>query len=358
MTSSRKAAAASVLALALGTLLGLAAPRSSDAAAPKPDACTKYASPSGNDRGGGSAARPFKTAQRLADSLRAGQTGCLRGGVYAESDEGFVLSLERGGKPGAPIRIRSYPGERAKLVGIISVSDDADHVVLSRLAIEGTGDHNTIKIYTSDVVVEDSDITNAGRGKSCMILGNEDSGQAIRTIVRRNRFHDCGSRDHDNKDHGIYVSTASHVQILGNLFWNTTGYSIHFYPDAQSTRVAYNVIDGGTPSVRGGVLFGGNSDYASSDNVVERNVITYAQTANLVSGWDDVAAKGNVARNNCVWAGKETNVDTSDGGFSASGNIVANPRFADREKHNYRMQPGSRCLKLLGFDPVARIQFR
>ena len=40
--------------------------------------------------------------------------------------------------------------------------------------------------------------------------------------------------------------------------------------------LAYNVIDGGSPSVRGGVVFGGEADYQSSDNVVELNVIAYA----------------------------------------------------------------------------------
>jgi hypothetical protein len=62
----------------------------------------------------------------------------------------------------APITLRSYPGERARLVGIVTVR--ASWVRLAGLNFEGDGSMNTIKIYSSDVVVEDSDITNKLRG--------------------------------------------------------------------------------------------------------------------------------------------------------------------------------------------------
>ncbi len=376
MRRCRAAIVVPAVGIALGTLLVLASPRSSraapapaalptpvsavaNAARPAPVACTKYAAPSGSDGHRGTMTRPFKTVQRLADSLRPGQTGCLRSGVYAETTDGFAVSFERGGRPGAPIRIRSHPGERAMLVGIIQVPQESPHVALSRLVIEGTGDQNTVKIYAADVVVEDSNISNAGRGKSCMILGSTSgNGQAIRTMIRRNRFHDCGSWDHDNKDHAIYVSNALKTQIVGNVFWNTAGYSVHFYPSAQGTRVAHNVIDGGAPSVRGGVLFGGNDEYASSDNVVEQNVIAYAESSNITSGWDEVAGTGNIARRNCVWAGKDRNIDDSEGGFSASGNTVANPHFINRSSRDYRLKRGSRCARVVGFVEAARLRSR
>ena len=60
------------------------------------------------------------TAQQLLDSLRPGETGCLRGGTY-RSSRGYVLNARRGGAPGAPITLRSFPGERARLVGIIDI---------------------------------------------------------------------------------------------------------------------------------------------------------------------------------------------------------------------------------------------
>jgi hypothetical protein len=332
----------------------------SPAARPPAVQCSRFAAPGGNDGSRGTKARPFRTTQRLADSLRAGQTGCLRGGTYNDSEDGYVLRVDRGGTRGRPVTIRSFPGERARLVGVVSVMRGADYVTLAALGIEGLGEQNTVKIYAADTVVQDSDISNASRGESCMILGSTSGhGEAVRPTVRRNRFHDCGSTEHDNKDHAIYVSNASDGQITGNVFWRTAGYSIHLYPNARRTRIAHNVIDGGAPSIRGGVLFGGNSDYASSENVIEFNVIAYADTYNITSNWDEgLIGNGNLARANCVWQGKEGNIDASDGGFTAHSNRVAPPLFVSRERRDYRLKRGSRCRRVVGYDAAARLRSR
>jgi hypothetical protein len=318
--------------------------------------CDLYAAPGGRNGGPGTAEKPFRTAQRLADALRPGQVGCLRGGTYKESWDGFVLDLERSGKPGRPIRIRSVPRERARLVGTVHVPEEADHIVLSHLAFEGTGAHNTIKIYSTGVVLEDNDITNAGRGKSCLMLGNVSHDLvAVGTVVRRNRFHDCGSADHDNKDHAIYVSNARGTKILQNVFWNTAGYTIHMYPASRAAHVAYNVIDGGSPSVRGGVIFAGDDDHASSGNLIEHNVVAYAETSNVTSNWDGPTGESNVVRRNCLWSGKEHDIDDSSGGFVVSANLVAPPLFVDRGRHDYRLRGNSRCRHVLGRLAAARV---
>jgi hypothetical protein len=311
--------------------------------------CDRYAAPWGSDRGRGTIKRPFRTAQRLADSLRPGKTGCLRGGLYDETDEGFVLRLDHGGTDGRRLTIRSFPGERAKLVGIVYIVPGANYITLSHLSIEGTGDHNTVKIYATDTVVRNNDITNASRGESCMILGSDSDGQAVRTTVRQNRFHDCGSTSNENKDHAIYVANAVDGRIVDNVFWGTSGYSIQLYPDAVGMRVARNMIDGGPPSVRGGVILAGDSSHASSDNVIEFNVIAYADTYNITSGWDGSrVGTGNVVRSNCVWQGKDGNINSSNGGFTASSNTAAPPRFVSRARHDYRLKPGSRCRRVIG----------
>jgi hypothetical protein len=321
------------------------------------DRCGRYASPSGNDRNPGTRQRPFETAQRLSDSLRPGQTGCLRGGTYDDRSNGFVLKVRRGGVRAAPVVIRSFPGEQATLVGITSVDEGADHVILAALTFEGTGDQNSVKIYARDVVVENSALTNGSRGESCLILGSTSGyGQAARTIVRRNRFSDCGDPGNDNKDHAIYVSNAIGTRIVGNVFWNTAGYSIHLYPGARRTLVAYNVIDGGGSSTRGGVVFGGSDDYVSDGNVVERNVIAFAESFNITSTWEGRIGENNVARRNCLWGGADGDVNNSDGGFHSSANTIAPPDFVDREKRDYRLNRGSRCLPVVGFDPAARLR--
>jgi hypothetical protein len=350
---SAAALAAVAVSAAVDTPGSKARAAKTSAAAPRSEVrCDRFAAPWGNDRSRGTKKRPFRTAQRLAGSLRPGKTGCLRGGVYDETDEGYVLRLDHGGAEGRRLTIRSFPGERPKLVGIVYIASRADFVTLAHLAIEGTGDHNTVKIYAADTVIRDNDITNASRGESCMIIGSDSGdGQAVRPSIRHNRFHDCGSSENDNKDHAIYVANAVDGRIVGNLFWGTSGYSIHLYPNALRMRIAHNVIDGGPPSVRGGVVLAGDSEYASSDNVIEFNIIAYAGTYNITSNWDDGhVGTGNIVRSNCVWQGKDGNIDSSNGGFNARSNTVAPPRFVDRPRHDYRLRRASKCRRVVGLD--------
>jgi hypothetical protein len=305
--------------------------------------CDKFASRRGSDGNRGTLRSPFRTPERLIRSLAPGQTGCLRRGVYRTE----LLNVERGGRRGAPIRLRSFPGERARLVGIVQVRQGANHVVFSRLTFEGTGDANTIKIYARGVVVQRSNITNAWRGGSCMILGSDEVGAAVRTVVRRNRFHECGDPDSGNQDHSIYAANLQGGRIVGNRFWNHTAYAIHLYPNADRNLVARNVIDGGPPSIRGGILLASEDQWSSSGNVIARNVIAYATQWNFSTNWNGPTGTGNVFRYNCVWAGREGNIETDDGGLRAYGNVIANPLFVNRAARDYRLRRESPCRALL-----------
>jgi Right handed beta helix region len=318
-----------------------------EAASPAKRTCSRFAAPGGSDSRSGTLKRPFRTAQRLVNSLRPGQTGCLRRGRYLATSDEFVVRFDRGGRSGARITLRSYPGERATLVGNLDVMKGSDYVTLSHLRIDGTGGQNTVKIYAANTILEDSDITNAWRGLSCAILGSDSYGVASRPLVRRNRFHQCGSLSNGNQDHAVYAQSVADGRIIGNVFWDSAAYAIQLYPNAQRTLVAYNVIDGGRPSVRGGIVFGGEGSEASSNNVVTRNVIAYAED-NIGADWGDVIGTGNVAAKNCVWGGRQSNIDDSDGGFRAYANVIARPAFRDRRTRDYRLSATSRCRNVVG----------
>jgi hypothetical protein len=290
--------------------------------------CDRYASPGGS-------------VQRLVDSLRPGQTGCLRDGTYDDTEDGYIA---RFGEP--RVALRSAPGEHARIVGIVMVAPEADRVRISGLSIEGTGDHNTVKIYATRVVVRGNDITNRMRGDSCMMLGSDDYGRAIRPVVRDNVFHDCGATAHDNLDHAIYAASVVRGRIVDNVFSNSAAYSIQLYPNAQRTRVARNVIDGGRDTVRGGIVIGGDDDTASRGNVVERNVITHTPWAGVYSYWSGGTGRGNVVRDNCMWATEDAVDDR--GGLVVGRNAVADPRFRDRTRGDYRLGDDSRCVGVLG----------
>jgi hypothetical protein len=311
--------------------------------------CDRVASTTGSDSAAGTLSSPYRSAQKLADSLSAGQTGCLRGGTYTQTE----LRFGHGGSAGAPVRLTSYPGERAKLTGgTLYVPNGSNFVTVSDIDIDGSASASvTIQAMATDTVFERLDITN-GQRKSCMILGSNGGwGQAVRTIVRENKFHDCGDPAAGNQDHAIYFENTLDVQIVDNLFLNTAAWAIHLYPNAQHTTVAHNVIDGGGR----GVIFAGDATHASSNNVVTQNVISNSSVEyNIQSYWGGPVGSGNIAKNNCLYNGKAGNI-ASPSGFSASANTTADPLFIDRAAHDYRLRATSSCLAVVGYDTAAKL---
>src|SRR5215210_1609967 len=94
--------------LALVLSLGLVPGGSAAAAA----ACTSFASPTGSNESSGTRARPYRTVQKLVDSLGPGDTGCLDRGTYQQEE----LTLATPG-----IRLTSFSDESARIVGRIRV---------------------------------------------------------------------------------------------------------------------------------------------------------------------------------------------------------------------------------------------
>jgi hypothetical protein len=315
--------------------------------------CDRYASPFGADTAAGTQAFPYRTAQRLADSLAPGQTGCLGSGTYTDEVTGpYVLRVGRGGTPAAPITIRSAPGEHATLHGIVYVPQGSDNVTLSDLSFDARripqDKTSGIQIMAADTVIEDSDITNHSYA-ICMVLGTPGWGTAVRTVLQRNTFHDCGWRN-DNKEHSVYVETTQGVLIKDNLFLRSGAYAVHLYPDAQGTTVTHNLfVDNG-----GGVIFAGEAGAASSGNVVTQNVVTGSwMRPGIHSWWGSAVGHDNLADSNCLFDNPKGNVDVSGGGFAARGNIIASPGFQDPAAGDYRLSPSSPCLALVGYDTGA-----
>jgi hypothetical protein len=335
---------AAVVSAALAVLL---VPSATPAAADT--ICSRFAARSGSDANPGTETAPKLTVQALVDSLGSGETGCLRGGTYPETSNGYVARVTTPG-----VTLRSAPGERARIVGIVYVLSSAAGMHLSDLDVEGTGGSNTVKVYAPDVVVERNTITNAHRGLSCMMLGsNSGAGQATRVVVRGNVLSACGSPANANKDHAIYAANVDGGEIVENVISDPSAYAIQLYPNAHHTRFAHNVVDGGA-SIRGGVIFGGDTSFASTDNLVEDNVLAYAASYALSASWGGATGTGNVARSNCVF-GAGAGAVGSTAGWVDESLTVADPRFVDRAAGDYRLAAGSPCLSVVGYDTARLI---
>ena len=335
--NSAHAVVSGALPLAALAALALTAPGSATGN------CTRVAGPTGSDAFPGTEALPFRTAQRLASSLDAGEVGCLREGTYAENVE-----LTNGGTESAPITLRSYPGERARIVGELAVRAGADYTTVSGLDLNGRNPARlpSPAVSADHVTFEGNDVTN-DHTAICFLIGTDT--RARFTVIRNNRIHDCGRLPATNQEHGLYVQTADDTQILDNLIYDNADFGVHLYPDAQRTLIRGNVIDGNGE----GIIFSGDDESASGDTVVENNAITNSRIRwNVESYYDpgNPIGEGNIVRRNCIHGGAG---DAGDGGiarqrgFRASENVNADPAYTDRARKDFRLEPGSPCADVL-----------
>ena len=100
------------------------------------------------------------------------------------------------------------------------------------------------------------------------------------------------------------------------------------------------------PPACGGIVIGGDDSYASSNNIVENNVIANASDYNVTNYWESRVGTGNIVRNNCVWNGQKGNIRTPNG-YTATNNTIANPQFANPTTRNYTIPNTNRCAKLI-----------
>jgi Right handed beta helix region len=309
-------------------------PAAVEAALPR-GACDKVASPRGSNRNRGTAASPYATVGKLANSLRAGETGCLRAGDYRGR-----VKIRKGGTAGAPTTIRNAPGERATVRGRVHVANSANHVVVRQLFLDGRNRANlpSPTVNGNNAVFRDNDVT-TGDTTICFLLGSKEYGRARRTVIERNLIHDCGELPPTNHHHGIYVEAAYGTRIIRNWIYDNADRGVQLFPDAQRTYVARNVIDGNGE----GVVF----SRKSANNVVENNAISNSVVRYNVEDYE-LSGRGNVARRNCLWSPRHPDKAGIQPGIEIEvvENVVTEPVYANRGDDDLRLQADSPCFNL------------
>jgi PKD repeat protein len=96
-----------------------------------------YVSPQGNDTNPGTEALPFRTIQRAADVVQAGNLVFVKAGTYSD------FSVTRSGSPGQPIVFRAYPGEKpiirgSRTDGVILINESS-YIIIDGINVDGGG---------------------------------------------------------------------------------------------------------------------------------------------------------------------------------------------------------------------------
>jgi parallel beta-helix repeat protein len=249
---------------------------------------TLYVSPLGSDAGDGSEGAPWKTLQKAADSVQAGDTVLVRPGNYA----GFYLETD--GAAGSPITFRADPNVVINVRNPVTADginlEGADYVTIEGFTVSGmpragirsvTNHHVTIKNNRTDLNGVWGIFT--GFSEDLLIEGNV----ASRSV----------------QEHGIYVSnSADRPTIRGNTSWGNYANGIH---------------------MNGDVSMGG--DGIISGALVENNIVFDNGRAGG-SGINADGVQDSVFQNNLLYGNHASGISLYriDGGGGSSGNLVAN----------------------------------
>ena len=276
--------------------------------------------------------------QRLVDSLRPGQTGCLRKGVYTQRT---VRVKGRSGTASNPITLRSYPGERAEIRGSIKVADDANYWKFQGLRVDasyspvGPAPSKEPRINTDQAFRVNGDHISIIRNNmsnrrpngnpdlagTCILLGQKGK-VAVDTRINGNSIHHCGQIPRSNHEHGIYSSNSRGAKILNNLVFANADRGIQLYPETRGALVSGNVA---WRNAQGLVI-----DANSSNNTVRNNVFSHPRDSWNVYQGPKLSRGGNRVNNNCFWGTGGSSKFKNGNHITASGNTIANPRYRNK----------------------------
>ncbi len=328
-------------------------------------AATYYVATTGNDANPGTISQPFRTIQKAADVVHAGDTILVRSGTYQDN-----VQMQYSGTSGNPITLKNYPGEHPVLD--FGLSDENGPVRrLTLVAAEGyvhpigwivieglevTRGYDGIKFYNAhDVIIRRNYIhNNAVQG----ILGNGIRVTIDGNIVSRNGLPILQQNPGDNKNHGMYLS-GTDFTITNNLVYSNAAYGIQVagypydparhasseYAGAQNFLISNNIIAFNWN--RAGIVIW----LPDAINTAIQNNVLYENSVNYLEGIQGInfnqAGGGNIVRNNLFYSssGKTAIYDSAGGSsYTQTNSINADPLFANAQGLDFHLKPGSPAI--------------
>lgn len=313
-----------------------------------------HVSPCGSDADDGSQAWPLRTI--AAASLRAGPgtTVLVAPGTYPG---GFTTAAS--GAAGARIVYVSEQRWAARIVGAGTATGQAgwwnkgDHVEIRDFDIDGSGALAaswTVGLYstgshTSFVGNRVHDIlTDPAAFVKAEASGNGGAGALMDAYyggtdgtMDGNLIHDIGPPGRRSSlVHGLYQS--QHGVVRNNVVHDVAGVGVHLWHGAAHISIIGNTIDRARD---GGILVGSGDSGASAtsgDHVTVAGNIVANSTPGIAE--EGITGPHNRYMNNVLHGIVGAGVRLHKG-RTADNTIIADPGFADAERHDYRLRPGS-----------------
>jgi hypothetical protein len=252
---------------------------------------TFYVALTGRDSNPGTIDSPWKTIQHAADSMKAGDTVYLHGGVYHESVDIQVSGSATAG----PVTFQSYPGETAILdgAGLTPPADNIRGLInienQSYVTVRGLEIRN---YQTTNAAATPSGIWVAGGGSHIQILNNlvHDIGTAAEASGNALGIGVYGTESKaaldsitisDNQLHNLKTGSAKSLTINGNV--TNFAISCNIIHDVDNIGIAASGFDG--------LVSDPAFDYAHN-GTISRNIVYNITAKNNPAEHDAYNAEG------------------------------------------------------------------
>ena len=275
---------------------------------------TFYVDPAGNDSAAGSSAAPWRTLQKAADTVRAGDLVIVRAGHYAG------LYLTTSGTATDPITFRGEPGaivdsQNPRTQDGINL-EGASYVVVESFTVTGVPRAGIRSVVNHHVTIRGN--TGDLNGRWGILTGFSDDLVIENNVMSRSQA-----------EHGIYVSNSGdRPMIRRNHVWGNNANGIHMNGDLSQggDGVISGAVVEGNIIHDNGVAGGSGINCDGVQSSIIRNNLLYNNHASGISLYQIDA--GQPARNNQIL--NNTIVMASDARWAiniqnaSTGNVVRN----------------------------------
>ena len=273
-----------------------------------------FVAPWGSDTSSGSWDHPFSSLRPVVDVVEPGDVVWLRGGVYDGSRQVYY-DVSMSGVAGAPITLRSYPGEMA-------VFDGSRHAWYPRTAGDGhsVNDPMLLQVFGDHLVIEDLTFRNSV-GNGLYFIG-------YHNVVRR-------VTSHANHGHGVQFQ-GSH-----NLLEHVTVFDNNSVANEGNSANGISLVDGNhVRTIKG--------DWAETRGNVIRYALAYRNSDDGIGVWNswDTLIEYSVSFENGIGSSGNGEGFKLGGGDRKNIGTVArfNIAFANRVNYNTNTSTGVTLL--------------
>ncbi len=333
-----------------------------------------YVSPSGVDTNAGSSTAPFKTIQKAANVVNAGDTVIVKDGTYT-STNAFLASFSRSGTASNYITFKS----ENKWGAVITPKNLGQSSGYDSEGFVFTGTASYINIEDFEIKNGSFGAIYAQKGSNHLnfrgnnihdigrICSTTDYGftginliQATNILVENNIIHDIGryepgengcnngtSLNYKNHDHGLYVNGVTDLIARNNIFYNIKrGQGVHFYSGdgfiSSNINIINNTFAFGNPYHPAGHIM----LWGSVNNSTIANNIFYSQVGSgmqIYQGSYDYS--NDTIKNNITYGGTGKLNDGTATGITISGNLNAtDPKFTNPTSYDFTLLSSSPAI--------------